>query len=68
MVLCGGSVYLGRDPDVSGAVLFLCYRDAPHEVYHGAMYTKWKLEEGISLGLLFCPGQGRGLVPSDGGS
>ena len=39
-----------------GLFLFLCYRDAPHEVYHGATYTKWKLEEGISLGLfIFAP-------------
>lgn len=34
-----------------GLILFLYYRNAPHEIYHGAIYTKWKLSGGISLGL-----------------
>ncbi len=34
-----------------GLLLFLHYKDAPHEIYHGAVYTKWKLNGGISLGL-----------------
>ncbi len=39
-----------------GLFLFLFYRDAPHEIYHGAVYTKWNLDEGISLGLfIFAP-------------
>lgn len=40
----------------AGLILFLCCRNAPHEIYHGAVYTKWKLDGGISLGLfIFTP-------------
>jgi len=39
-----------------GLLLFLYYRGRPHQVYHGAVYTKWKLDGGLSLGLfIFTP-------------
>lgn len=39
-----------------GLILFLYCRKSPHEIYHGAVYTKWKLDGGISLGLfIFTP-------------
>lgn len=39
-----------------GLVLFLYYRRARHEIYCGAVYTKWKRDGGISLGLfIFTP-------------
>lgn len=39
-----------------GLLLYLYCRKAPHEIYHGAVYTGWKLDGGISLGLfIFAP-------------
>lgn len=39
-----------------GMLLFLRFIKAPHEMYHGAIYTKWNLNQGISLGLfIFTP-------------
>lgn len=39
-----------------GLLLFLYFRKAPYERYYGAVYTKWKLDSGISLGLfIFAP-------------
>ena len=41
---------------ILGLVLFLRFFNAPHEIYHGAIHTKWNLNEGISLGLfIFTP-------------
>ena len=39
-----------------GLFLFLYWANASHEIYRGAVYTKWKLDGGISLGLfIFAP-------------
>ena len=39
-----------------GLMVFLYFLKAPHEIYHGAIYTKWNLKGGISLGLfIFTP-------------
>lgn len=39
-----------------GLLMFLRFLKAPHEIYYGAVYTKWHLSGGISLGLfIFTP-------------
>lgn len=41
-----------------GFALYVYYRRSPHTWYHGAVYTKWKQDGGISLGLfIFTPDQ-----------
>lgn len=34
-----------------GLAFFLYFLQSPHEWYHGAIYTRWSLDGGISLGL-----------------
>lgn len=42
-----------------GLFLFLYFRKAPHEIYYGAVCTRWNLNGGISLGLfIFIPARG----------
>lgn len=39
-----------------GLVVFLWFWRSPHEMYHGAVHTRWELDGGISLGLfIFTP-------------
>ncbi|MCI8888780.1 MAG: hypothetical protein HFG70_11955 [Hungatella sp.] len=46
----------GSIQTLAGGILFLRFRRCPHEMYHGAVYTRWTLEGGISLGLfIFTP-------------
>ena len=41
---------------VVGGFVFLRWRKAKHECFHGAVVTRWKLRSGMSLGLfLFVP-------------
>lgn len=44
---------------LAGAFMFLKFIRCPHQLYHGAVYTRWSMEGGISLGLfIFTPDSG----------
>lgn len=46
----------GLPQTLLGFVLYLCWYQAPHSRYHGAIVTEWKKQTGLSLGLfLFVP-------------
>ena len=41
----------GLPQTVTGAVMYLAYRDRPHFSYHGAIVTVWPYASSLSLGL-----------------
>lgn len=44
---------------LAGFFVFLRWKKAPHELYHGAVVTRWKLRSGMSLGMFLFVPEGR---------